>query len=326
MKERKLKWIPVPVTTSLASKIEILKDRAHLLQQVRSFFSERGVLEVDCPAISEGAPIDLHIDVMTVHSLPGEIRYLHTSPEYGMKRLLAMGLGDIYQMSHVFRQAELGPRHNPEFTMIEWYRHYLSFQELIEETLDLIRLFLGPLSTSSWRYRDALHHYAQIDYLSAESSTLFERLDGLPQGACHWDKETLLQLFVSSLVEPHLGQGELTVLYDFPASQAALSKTAWVDNEAIAYRFEIYYQGIELANGYQELTDSTEQANRFETAQKARLAAGKDPLKIDTHFLKALEEGLPECCGVAVGFDRLMMLRHQTQEIGEVLPFPWKDA
>lgn len=325
MKEKKLKWTLVLVITSLASKIAILKDRAELLYQVRSFFKERGVLEVDCPAISQAAPIDAHIEVMTVAE-----RYLHTSPEYGMKRLLAAGIGDIYQMSHVFRLGEQGPRHNPEFTMIEWYRHALSFQELIGETLDLIRLFLGPLPSAQWRYRQALKHYAQIDYLSISTEELFETLCslpiGLPKEADQWDKDTLLQLLTSCLVEPHLGCDELTVLTDFPASQAALSKTTWVDEEPIAYRFEVYYRGIELANGYQELTDPTEQARRFRETQQLRCQAGKDPLKIDVRFLEALEQGMPDCCGVAVGFDRLMLLRHQVENIAEILPLSWDEA
>ena len=256
--------------------------------------------------------------------------YLHTSPEYGMKRLLASGIGDIFQISHVFRQEETGPLHNPEFTMVEWYRLNLTFPELIEETLKFVQLFLGDLPISYIRYRDALLHYAGIDYMSTLPNDLLacaqkHALD-LPPDAISWDKDTLLQLLTTFLVEPHLGKDQLHVLYDYPASQAALAKTKQVEDEAVASRFEIYYKGIELANGYDELTNPQEQRKRLEQASQARLAAGKDPLKIDENFLSALESGLPDCCGVAVGFDRLMLLRHGKETLREVLPFTWDEA
>jgi lysyl-tRNA synthetase class 2 len=247
-----------------------------------------------------------------------------------MKRLLAAGIGDIYQISHVFRAGEVGPLHNPEFTMAEWYRIGISFQELIEETLAFIRLFLGELSTRYLRYGEALKEHAGIDYVTASRDELVgcakERGIDVPTEAKEWDRDTLLQLLVSFLVEPHLGKDSIDVLYDFPASQAALAKTAMREGEAVAMRFEVYRKGIELANGYQELTDSIEQRQRLVRSQEARIAAGKDPLKIDERFLKALEAGLPDCCGVAVGFDRLMLLRHYQESLNGILPFSWEEA
>ncbi len=318
------------MNTSLESKVTILKDRASLFQKARSFFSERNILEVDCPALSQAAPIDLHIDVMAIPLQNGETGYLHTSPEYGMKRLLSMQIGDIYQMSHVFREGEFGPLHNPEFTMVEWYRHQLSFQELIEETTSFIHLFLGELPSSYLRYRDAILQYAQIDYLHATTPDLLHCAKThhiyLPQDAATWDKYTLLQLLVSLLVEPHLGKDQLHVLTDFPASQAALSKTIHLDDEPVACRFEVYYRGIELANGYHELTDPIEQRKRLNNANLARSAAGKKTLKIDENFLQALEQGIPDCCGVAVGFDRLLLLRHHKTNLRDILPFTWETA
>ncbi|MGE3535446.1 MAG: EF-P lysine aminoacylase EpmA [Parachlamydiales bacterium] len=307
-----------------------MKDRAALLGKARAFFSERGVLEADCPALSHASPIDLHIDVMTVSVNESETGYLHTSPEYGMKRLLALGMGDIYQISHVYRAAEFGPLHNPEFTMAEWYRIGMTFPELMEETLAFIRLFLGEMSSSYLRYRDALIHYAGIDYVDASCSELLACAEkhklGLPKDADTWDKDTLLQLLVSFLVEPHLGKDQLDVLYDFPATQAALARTKDLEEEQVAMRFEVYFRGIELANGYHELTDPVEQRKRLEQSVQARIAAGKDPLKIDEHFLNALETGIPDCCGVAVGFDRLMLLRHNKETLRDVLPFTWENA
>lgn len=299
----------------------ILKDRAHLFSQVRAFFSARNVLEVDCPALSPAAPIDLHIDVMPVGLADGSTGYLHTSPEYGMKRLLAASACDIYQMSHVFRNGELGPLHNPEFTMIEWYRLGFSFQAMMEETLELIFLFLPKQPIRFISYREALIQYAGIDYVHASQEDLHLSADS--KG---WDRDTLLNLLVATLVEPHLGKDQLDVLFHFPASQAALSKTSILKDEPIAHRFEIYSQGIELANGYEELTDPIEQRRRFEKALTDRKAAGKPPLPIDHRFLAALERGLPDCCGVAVGFDRLMLLRHKLNRLSDMLPFHWLNA
>lgn len=294
-----------------------------MLAQVRNFFFERQVLEVDCPALNQAAAIDAHIDVMSV-TLPNEKRFLHTSPEYGMKRLLSRGSGDIYQMSHVFRKEESGPLHSPEFTMIEWYRENMTYAAFIDETLDLMRLFLGPLAREQISYREALLKYAGVDYLYADERTLAACAEkhGLNlHGPASQDD--LLHLLMGFVVEPMLGKGHLTVLCDYPASQAALAKTTWKDDEPIAERFEVYYQGIELANGYHELTDAKLQRERFEAANAKRLALGKEIFSLDEHFLNALEAGLPDCCGAAVGFDRLLMLKTGARSIEEILPFSW---
>lgn len=334
MRVKKSKWTHALVNTSLVSdliKIPFLKDRALMLQRARAFFYDRNVLEVDCPALSHGAPVDLHIDVMKVALKGGITGYLHSSPEYGMKRLLAAQMGDIFQISHVFRDGEIGPLHNPEFTMAEWYRLGFTFEEMIEETLEFVRVFLGDKTAQLLSYRQMLQQYLQLDYLNASREDLLACARGhqldLPRDAEAWDKDTLLQLLVSFLIEPELGKDQLFVLTHFPASQAALSKTfARPDGEAVACRFEVYYQGIELANGYHELTDPQEQRRRFAMANQARLNAGKDALKIDERFLAALDQGLPDCCGVAVGFDRLMQLRHGLKELRCVLPFIWEES
>ncbi|MBI3237205.1 MAG: EF-P lysine aminoacylase GenX [Chlamydiales bacterium] len=315
---------------SAGSRITILKDRADLFRKVRAFFLERNILEVDCPVLSQAAPIDLHIDVMQASVTAQEIGYLHTSAEYGMKRLLAEGIGDIYQMSHVFRQAEIGSLHNPEFTMVEWYRLQLTFEEMIQETVEFIRLFLGNLPIRHLSYRKALLEYAGVDHLNANVEDLIlcaaERGLSLDKSSSSWDKDTLLQLLLTHIVEPHLGKDRLDILSDFPASQAALSKIEKKEGEFVALRFEIYFNSMELANGYSELTDPIEQRKRLEKAVSDRISIGKDPLCIDENFLKALEKGIPPCCGVAVGFDRLLLLRHHLSHIDDILPFSWKNA
>ncbi len=331
MKGRRSKLTLAPANTSRASnKSSALKERAACLRSVRDFFSNRNVLEVDTPILGHGAPIDTHIDVMRVEIDGGKWAYLHTSPEYGMKRLLAEGLGDCYQMGHFFRLGEAGAKHNPEFTMLEWYRVGMPFDIFIEETLDLIRVLLGPLPSSSISYRDALKRYAGIDYVKAEAADLFACAKGLGQHlspeAMTWDKDTLLNFLLSSVVEPNLGNEELLVLTDYPASQAALARTMRKEDEEVAKRFEVYYRGVELANGYHELTDAVEQRRRLHEDENIRLSMGKPPLAIDENFLSALEAGLPDCCGVAVGFDRLLMLRLNKSSLAEVLPFTWSDA
>ncbi len=309
------------------SKTFYLKDRALCLQKVRSFFSAKHVLEVDTPLLSHSAPIDEHIEIMTV-DLKDSVGYLHTSPEYAMKRLLSLGIGDIYQLSHVFRLGEVGRLHNPEFTMIEWYRLRMTFPAFIEETLELMRIFLGCLPSSQISYRQALKQYAGIDYVKASLEDLLEcaASHGIQLSSqSSWSKDSLLSLLIGTIVEPHLGKNELLVLMDYPASQAALAKTEQKEDELVAKRFEVYYQGIELCNGYLELTDAEEQRRRFIESNQKRKDAGKDSLPIDEHLLAALKKGLPECCGVAVGFDRLLMLKHQTHTIGEILPQSWNE-
>lgn len=301
----------------------ILRDRAHMLAAVRTFFAERGVLEVDTPSLSPTAPISTHIDVMQTEVSPGQIGYLHTSPEYAMKRLLSHDSGDIYQLSHVFRANEAGRLHNPEFTMIEWYRTQLPFKDFIEETLDLIRLFLGPLFAETLTYRGAIERYSGPSAYESPLESLGRHGHELSSEVHKLDHDSLLSLLFSHVVEPHLGKDKLTVIVDYPASQAALAKTHLSGKEMVASRFEFYYHGIELANGYDELTDATEQRARLEADNLLRQKMGKPSLPIDEEFIKALERGLPDCRGVAVGFDRLMLLRHKSTSLAQVTPFTW---
>lgn len=292
------------MNTSLASRCGSVQERAEKFAAVREFFRERNVLEADTNILSKAAPIDAHIDVMQVDMGGGKIGYLHTSPEYGLKKLLASGSGDIFQLGHVFRAEEESPLHSPEFTMLEWYRIGMAYEEFIEETLDLIRLFLGNLPSEKISYRKALQKYANVDFIKED---LGPYVAPFSEEAQHWDRDTQLNLLFSHMVEPHLGAQKLTVITDYPASQAALAKTYELDGAAVARRFEIYFDGVELANGFDELTNAKEQRARFEEENQKRIELGKEALPIDEEFLAALEN-MPECCGVAVGFDRLMAL------------------
>lgn len=297
-----------------------------MLEKAREFFRKRSLLEVDCPIISASASVDAHIDLIPVIDSEGKTRYLHSSPEYGMKRLLAEGIGDIYQLSHVFRLGEYGIKHNPEFMMAEWYRVEKPFAFIIEETLDFIRLFLGDLPSTVLTYRELFSKYAGIDYLHASDEDLIALLKQNGITPHESDKEELLNLILGTLIEPRLGDGELTVLAYYPSYQAALAQTTWRENEQVAERFEIYYRGVELCNGYHELANPSEQRMRLIDSNAARIKLGKKALPVDENFLQALEKGLPDSCGVAVGFDRLMMLRHNAATISKVIPFDWQMA
>lgn len=286
-------------------------------------------MEVDVPLLTQGAPVDVHIDLIAGHNGP-EIRYLHSSPEYGMKRLISEGIGDIYQLGHVFRAGEVSGKHNPEFMMAEWYRMGITFEQMMAETCDYVRLFLGEMPQQIVSYRDTLKKHLNIDYVHATIPELLKclhdnNIDFYPE-VVDEGKDAILNLLLGTLVEPHLGRNGLYVLAYYPSTQAALAQTQQHGDEAVAERFEIYYQGVELANGYHELANPSEQRQRFEEANKGRVALNKGTLPIDEHFLKALEVGLPDCCGVAVGFDRLMMLRHSAKHIREVVPFDWATA
>lgn len=308
-------------------KVAHLRDRAHMLMKARQFFAQRQVVEVDCPILSSRASLDPNIDLMTALFRQKERVFLHSSPEFGMKRLLAEGMGDIYQLSHVFRDGECGTRHNPEFMMTEWYRRGFTLEHMIEETVHFIRLFVGDIPYTIVSYRDLFIKETGIDYVTATSQQLFDYIHAqkLPcySSILNDGKDALLNLILGSQIEAKLGDQELTVLAYYPASQAALARKRMLGVEQVAERFEIYYKGIELANGYHELTDAEEQRQRFLSDNQTRLHTGKEALPIDEYFLAALEKGLPDCSGVAVGFDRLMMLRLNAKEIVDVIPFGW---
>lgn len=312
------------------NRIEILKDRAAMLAKSRAFFASRNITEVDCPLLTSKASVDLHIDLISALFSEKETRYLHSSPEYGMKRLLVEGIGDCYQLAHVFRDGEVGHKHNPEFMMAEWYRVGMPFQKFIEETLDYIRLFLGDLPSEKISYKDAFIKYLSIDPFTASENELIQLIKDqeiAPYPSVYEEgRDALLNVLLGSLIEPKLGEGKLTVLSHYPASQAALAKAVEMDGNRVALRFEVYYKGVELANGYDELASPQEQRIRLTQANEERIIHGKKPLPIDDAFLEALERGLPQACGVACGFDRLMMLKHHKHHISEVMPFGWEDA
>lgn len=310
-----------------AKKAAILRDRATMLEKVRAYFKERRVLEVDCGSLVRCPPLDANVEVMQTSVSDQQVGYLHTSPEYAMKRLLAYGLGDIYFLGHVFRKGEIGKLHNPEFTMIEWYRTSIDYSAIIEETCQLIQLFIGSFPITYLSYREAFQKHVGIDPFTDSDFAAVARKLGIevPSESNQWDRDTWLHLFMGYAIEPNLGRGELTVLTEYPPSQAALARIIEKDSLQVAERFEIYLAGIELCNGYHELTDAREQRRRFEAENQNRSHQGKELYALDEKFLNALELGLPDACGVSVGFDRLMVIRHHVKALSDILPFAWDD-
>ncbi|HRF61849.1 MAG TPA: EF-P lysine aminoacylase EpmA [Candidatus Competibacter sp.] len=317
-----------------SADLSVLRLRAELLAQIRAFFAARGVLEVETPALSAAAITDPHLaSFKTCYSGPGSQHgrplHLHTSPEFAMKRLLAAGSGCIYQIARVFRDGEAGSRHNPEFTLLEWYRVGFDHHRLMDEVAELVGMLLaGRLALAEperLSYRQIFQHHLNLDPHRATVADLAAcaetRNISISTGMPPDDPDPWLDLLLTHCVEPRLGSGRLTFVHDYPASQAALARLR-PDDPPVGERFELYINGIELANGFHELGDAVEQRRRFAQENAARRAAGLPIMPMDEHLLAALEFGLPDCAGVALGFDRLVMLATRKTSLAEVLAFP----
>ena len=314
---------------------ERLRQRAALLQRVREFFAARALTEVDTPLVVNAPVSDVHIHSATVRLSADPAAaaplYLHTSPEYAMKRLLAAGSGDIYQICHVVRGFECGRLHNPEFTLIEWYRVGFSLPRLMEEVEALVRELLGtnaPGASERISYRDAFLRELGLDPLSAPETALAQAAQPLALGGAGatsatglgMSRDDWLELLMGAIVGPRLGSGTLTIVHSYPASQAALARLDPADPR-VAQRFELYCAGIELANGFHELASPAEQRARFAADNAQRRRLGLPVSQLDERLLAALTQ-LPDCTGVALGFDRTLMLAVGATSIEEVLAFP----
>lgn len=362
-----LMWQP---TASLKN----LHLRAHILATIRQFFTHRNVLEVETPLLSQYTVTDMHIESFTTKYQTGNVEqqtyYLQTSPEYAMKRLLAAGSGAIYQICKAFRNGECGRQHNPEFTILEWYRVGFNHHDLMNEVDEFFQHTLHTSPAMRISYCDLFQQYFNIDplrcllqelkqlinhimselsqsYLSSRassdairanrgtymvSSTLLsgstrniEDKSGIACDIEEWDRDTCLQFLLSHYIEPKLGHEVPIFIFDFPATQAALAKIRH-DGVPVAERFEAYIRGVEMANGFHELADAHEQQQRFEKDLQYRRLYHLPIPSIDCRFIHALEHGLPPCAGVAIGLDRLLMLASNSQDIKNVINFPWDRA
>ena len=317
-------WQP---TASLTN----LRQRAELFKSIRHFFDQRNVMEVDTQIISHCAVSDPFIDSLSVEYRPhpnteGQLLHLQTSPEYAMKRLLASGSGDIYQLGKVFRNGEVGRRHNPEFTMLEWYRLGFSLEDLMNEVQSLVSEQISDLVWRRVSYRELFVDVLQLDPFTASLQEL--------QYACRQqveasfdddDRDTWLNLLMSHIIEPQL-TGAVFV-HSYPPSQAALACVHPDSTGAlVSERFELYLDGLELANGYHELANPQEQSQRLTADQQQRALLGLPQRPLERRLVKALEHGLPECSGVALGVDRLLMRMLKAESIAEVIPFGFERA
>jgi lysyl-tRNA synthetase class 2 len=309
----------------------MLERRAAFLARIRAFFAARGVLEVDTPFLVNHPVSDVHVHSARVEFPDAPPHFLHTSPEYAMKRLLAAGSGDIFQICHVVRALERSRVHNTEFTLLEWYRIGFSLDDLMDEVEALVRDLAAHLAagtTQRLTYRDAFRRELALDPYEASHAELARtaRSLGFVRGGTSADtRDDLLDFLMAARIGPALGRQGLTFIYSYPASQAALARRDPNDARA-AERFELYSDGVELANGYHELASSVEQRERFDADNEERRRRGMPTFAVDEHLLAALAAGLPDCTGVALGVDRLLMLAAAAVHIGDVIAFPTERA
>lgn len=311
--------------------VDVLRARAAIMRRIRDFFHARDVLEVETPVLGRAGSSDVHLDSLSLSARTprGDERlWLQTSPEYHMKRLLAAGSGPIFQLSRAFRDGETGRRHNIEFTMLEWYRPGFAIETLIQEVAALIETVLDrPLPAVRLNaYRELFITHLSVDPLldSPETLAALRARAAQHSGAdtSEWSRDDCCDLLMSLVIEPGLGRGGLDVVIDYPASQAALARRREdSDGALIAARFEVYLEGIELANGFDELTDADEQQARFEKDNRMRRDLGKPPVDADQQLIAALRAGMPQGCGVALGVDRLIMLALGLEDIDSAMAF-----
>ena len=302
-----------------------------MLKRARTFFEERNILEVDTPMLSRYAVSDPQIESIEVllQLDPGKSWFLHTSPEYCMKRLLSAGYPDIYEICKVFRDAEVGRHHQPEFTMVEWYRLNFALKDIMQDTIDFIAKLINtepfdkpPMFLS---HTEVFSKFVGIDSMTADIDTLAQTVSADDQLKMSLDdnRDNWLNLIFVEKIARNIPSDRLTVIYHYPASQAALARICPNDT-SVADRFEIFAGALELANGYVELVDPKEQISRFEIDQSIRKQTGKPQRQLDEALIEALQSGLPACAGVAVGLDRLHMLNEGSDDIRETLSFSFE--
>ena len=328
------------------ASIDALRQRAAIIASIRAFFDSRNVLEVETPCLSSHTISDPYLQAMvTKHTEPGASQsrtlYLQTSPEYAMKRLLAAGSGDIFQLCKAFRDDEVGRLHNPEFTMLEWYRVGFDMHSLINEVGALLIEILPIINIDQFTYVEVFQRLLGFDPLNismnelrnvCDSCDLSNYAESLKASIydIHSDngqrllKDSLLQVLFNQQIEPNIGVTSPAIVTNFPASQASLA-TLSSDGET-ANRFEVYFKGVELANGFNELTNVKEQTVRFEEDNAKRALLGLPAQVIDRYFLAALRAGLPNCSGVALGVDRLIMLATEQTSIEKVMSFSHRNC
>ena len=301
-----------------------------MLYDIRAFFLQQKVLEVETPALSQFGNTDPFIESIKCSQSKSDIRYLHTSPEYPMKRLLAAGSGDIYQISKVWRSGESGKKHNPEFTLLEWYRVGFSYRQLMQEVEELLNNILPTLHKKPRlvTYKELFLEKFNINPHIATNKQLINCIKNhiSSLNTDDMDNQSLLDALLSFCIEPEFDNNCLTFIYDYPVSQSALAQIRQTENEPVAERFEVYLGQLELGNGYQEEVDSKRNKQILSNENLARKALGLEIVKEDYLFLEAAENGIPASAGVAIGLDRILMCITGEKSIQKVINFPWDKA
>jgi len=292
-----------------------------IFKQIRYFFEQKNVLEVDTPLLRESSVTDPYMTAFSVNSPSGKNQgYLQTSPEYAMKKLLCSGSGDIYQLSKMFRADENGAIHSCEFTMLEWYRVGFDHYQLMQEVSQFIQQIVGKKETRIISYQETFISELSIDPFNITTENLRQRaidlLGDIPENLLF---DNYLSLLLSEKIEPNFDPNKITIVHGFPESQASLAKTRTENGLVIADRFEVYLAGMELANGFNELNDAEQQYQRFIQDNQVRKQSGLNEIEIDRDFIHALKQGLPDCAGVAIGVDRLLMIKLERDEIKDVI-------
>ena len=319
---KSVNWKPV-------ANIDVAHRRATILKKIRAFFEKRNILEIDTPIMSYSNVTDPNIECISVAPLAGDDHqyHLHSSPELNMKRLLAGGFPDIYQICKVFRDNEYSSQHQPEFTIIEWYRKNYDFTKIMNETVEFIEMIIKPSRTISnpnfLSYHEIFFQTLGVNPLSTTTKELAkianENLN--LSTSLNMDRDQWLDLLMVNCITPKIPSDRLTIIYHYPASQAVLAKICRKNNK-VAERFEVFFGSLELANGYAELTNFKEQQRRFKSDQLTRMSRGLTSKTPDIKYAAAMKSGLPECSGVAVGLDRLMMIDLKVSNINSTQHFP----
>ncbi|MCD6045822.1 MAG: epmA [Gammaproteobacteria bacterium] len=311
-----------------STTVNLLKKRAEALKRIREFFEHRGVLEVETPLLCHHGSCDPFIKSWRAYvdgADKNKACYLQTSPEYAMKRLLASGSGSIYQMGKAFRGDEEGRYHNPEFTLLEWYRVDWTYQQLMVEVTELVQQFLPTIPITHYSYRQLFLEYLSLDPWQVtaqelQNSALAHEVT-IPDAVDVKDIDMWLMWLMATVIEPQWKGKGLVFVYDYPPSQAILAALAETEYGTVAKRFEVYIDGIELANGFQELQDATTQRRRFVADNEKRRRLGLPEVVIDEHLLAALRAGLPACAGVALGIDRLLLSIFGQETLSQIMAF-----
>ncbi len=316
---------------STGSLRDRLQHRDLLLRAVRQYFVDQQIIEVQTPCLSRDNVVDAHIDPVIVPGsallLPSDLTadqyYLQTSPEFCMKRLLAAGSGSIYSLGPVFRAGERSNRHNIEFTMLEWYVVNGSMDQVIDQTIDLLKLAIGECNVQRWSYRELFQSKLGFDPIREPVETLqlaVAEVDASLALSLAGQRDELLDVLLTERIEPQL-KNDIVLIHNYPLTQAALARQCERDPET-AERFELMVYGLELANGYGELLDADELRQRNVQNNQKRLATGRSELPVDSRLLDAMRSGMPACSGVALGFDRLVMMAMGTKDVSDALAFP----